>query len=218
VAIDRAVWAAGNDIAAALVGLHTAAGDGAVTTGAAVIDPTDEARLFPEETAIVATAVAKRRREFASGRVLLRRLLDTDEPVTVLVSRAPQLPAGVVASLAHDDEIVVAAVSRDPSVRALGIDIEPIGAVDGEVADAVRRPEERHLDPTWVFVVKEATYKAWSTQGGRFLRHEDVSVSDLGGGRFVATVLDEGRSFTGSSTLVGGRVVALVVEIGHDEG
>jgi 4'-phosphopantetheinyl transferase EntD len=148
---------------------------------------------------------------------LLRRLLDTDQAVTVLVSRAPQLPSGVVASLAHDDEIVVAAVSRTASVRALGIDIEPVGAVDGEVADAVRRPEERDLDPTWVFVAKEAMYKAWSTQGGRFLRHEDVSITDTGGGSFVATVLDAGRSFTGSSTVVGGRVVALVVDIGHDE-
>ncbi len=217
-AIDPAVLAAARDIADALVGLHPAAATGVVTAGAAAIDPADEGRLFAEESAIVATAVAKRRREFASGRVLLRRLLGIDRPVTVLVSRAPQLPEGVVASLAHDGEIVVAVVSRDAAVLGLGIDLEPVGAVDGEVADAVRRPEERHLDPTWVFVAKEAMYKAWSTQGGRFLRHEDVSVTDTGGGSFVATVLDGGRSFTGSSTVVGGRVVALVVDIGHDEG
>jgi 4'-phosphopantetheinyl transferase EntD len=207
-----------DDIASALVGLHPSVADGVVSVGAAAIDPADEARLLPQEAAIVASAVAKRRREFASGRALLRRLLDTDDAVTVLVSRAPQLPSGVVASLAHDDEIVVAAVSRAPAVRALGIDIEPVGAADGEVADAVRRPEERHLDPTWVFVAKEAMYKAWSSQGGRFLRHEDVSVTDTGGGSFVATVLADARSFIGSSTVVGGRVVALVVVIGHDEG
>ena len=139
------------------------------------------------------------------------------QPVTVLTSRAPQLPAGVVASLAHDDEIVVAAVSRDPSVAALGIDLEIVGAVGSDVADAVRRPEERDLDPTWVFVTKEATYKAWSSLGGRFLRHEDVLVTDIGDGRFDALVIDEHRSFTGRSALVGGRVVALVVVIGHDE-
>lgn len=209
---------AADDIVSALARLHPSVADGAVSVGAAAIDPADEARLLPQEAAIVASAVAKRRREFASGRALLRRLLDTDEAVTVLVSRAPQLPSGVVASLAHDDEIVVAAVSRAPAVRALGIDIEPVGAVDGEVADAVRRPEERDLDPTWVFVAKEAMYKAWSSQGGRFLRHEDVSVTDTGSGSFVATVLADERSFTGSSTVVGGRVVALVVVIGHDEG
>ena len=209
---------AADDIVSALARLHPSVADGAVSVGAAAIDPADEARLLPQEAAIVASAVAKRRREFASGRALLRRLLDTDEAVTVLVSRAPQLPSGVVASLAHDDEIVVAAVSRAPAVRALGIDIEPVGAVDGEVADAVRRPEERDLDPTWVFVAKEAMYKAWSSQGGRFLRHEDVSVTDTGSGSFVATVLADERSFTGSSTVVGGRVVALVVVIGHHEG
>ena len=206
------------DIASALARLHSSVADGGVSVGAAAIDPADEARLLPQEAAIVASAVAKRRREFASGRALLRRLLDTDEAVTVLVTRAPQLPSGVVASLAHDDAVVVAAVSRHRSVRSVGIDVEPVGAVDGEVADAVRRPEERHLDPTWVFVAKEAMYKAWSSQGGRFLRHEDVSVTDTGGGSFVATVLADERSFTGSSTVVGGRVVALVVVIGHDEG
>jgi 4'-phosphopantetheinyl transferase EntD len=209
---------AADDIASALARLHPSVADGGVSVGAAAIDPADEARLLPQEAAIVASAVAKRRREFASGRSLLRRLLDTDEAVTVLATRAPQLPSGVVASLAHDDEIVVAAVSRAPSVRALGIDLEPVGAVDGEVADAVRRPEERDLDPTWVFVAKEAMYKAWSSQGGRFLRHEDVSVTDTGSGSFVATVLADARSFIGSSTVVGGRVVALVVVIGHDEG
>ena len=206
------------DIASALARLHSSVADGGVSVGAAAIDPADEARLLPQEAAIVASAVVKRRREFASGRALLRRLLDTDEAVTVLVTRAPQLPSGVVASLAHDDAVVVAAVSRHRSVRSVGIDVEPVGAVDGEVADAVRRPEERHLDPTWVFVAKEAMYKAWSSQGGRFLRHEDVSVTDTGGGSFVATVLADERSFTGSSTVVGGRVVALVVVIGHDEG
>jgi 4'-phosphopantetheinyl transferase EntD len=217
VSSSQAARASADDIASALARLHPSVLTGEVRVGASAIDPADEASLLPEEAAIVASAVAKRRREFASGRALLRRLLDTDQAVTVLVSRAPQLPSGVVASLAHDDEIVVAAVSRTASVRALGIDLEPVGAVDGEVADAVRRPEERDLDPTWVFVAKEAMYKAWSTQGGRFLRHEDVSITDTGGGSFVATVLDAGRSFTGSSTVVGGRVVALVVDIGHDE-
>jgi 4'-phosphopantetheinyl transferase EntD len=205
------------EIFVALETLHSSIVEGIVLVGSAVIDPADEARLHPSEAAIVSTAVAKRRREFASGRALLRSLLDTDAPVTVLTSRAPQLPAGVVASLAHDDEIVIAAVTCDPIVRSLGIDLEPIGAVDHEVADVVRRPEERHLDATFVFVAKEAVYKAWSSQGGRFLRHEDVVVTDTGNGGFTALVVDDQRSFTGRSAAVGGRVVALVVDIGHDE-
>ncbi len=214
--------AAASAIAVALEALVAAAmpdrtGAGAVVrVGAAAIDPADEARLHPQEAAIIATAVAKRRREFASGRALLRSLLATDQPVTVLASRAPQLPVGVVASLAHDDEIVIAAVSSDPSVRSLGVDLEPIGAVDDEVADAVRRSEERHLDPTFVFVAKEATYKAWSSQGGRFLRHDDVVVTDAGDGRFTAVVIDEPRSFIGRSARVGGRIIAMVVDLRDD--
>lgn len=197
-----------------------------VTVGARAIRADDEATLHPVEAAIVASAAAKRRREFASGRTLLRLLLGTNEPVTALTSRAPSLPAGVVASLAHDDEVVIAAVSRDPSVRAIGIDLEPIGAVGADVADTVRRPEERHLDPTWVFVVKEATYKAWSTGGGRFLSHADVTVrctgsdpadpADASAGSFVAEVIGEHRSFIGGSARVGGRIVAIVVDTGQD--
>ena len=187
-----------------------------VRVGAAPIDPADESRLHPEESAIVASAVAKRRREFASGRALLRRLLGTDGPVTVLASRAPQLPAGVVASLAHDDEVVVAAVSTDASVVALGVDVEPVGAVGADVADAVRREDERELDPTWVFVAKEAMYKAWSTGGGRFRRHDEVRVTAGERGSFSATVLAEGRVFTGRSAVAGGRVVALVVVTRQD--
>jgi 4'-phosphopantetheinyl transferase EntD len=192
----------------------------ALRVGARPIDPADEHRLHPGEAAIVESAVPKRRREFASGRSLLRSLLGTTDPVTVLTSRAPRLPDGVVASLAHDDEIAIAAISRDPRVRAIGIDLEPVDAVDADVAEVVRRPEELGLDPTWVFVVKEATYKAWSTMGGALLRHEDVSVTAGPDGGFRAEVLSaspgEHRSFTGRSATVGGRVVALVVVIGND--
>lgn len=212
-----------SDLIAAAADLSRALGDLApagVRVGAAVIDAADEARLHPEEAAIVASAVAKRRREFASGRALLRSLLGVDGPVTVLASRAPSLPAGVVASLAHDDEVVVAAVNTDPAVIALGVDVETEGAVGADVADVVRRPEERELDPTWVFVAKEATYKAWSTGGGRILRHDEVRVVPGADGRFTATVLDPtpevGREFTGRSAVAGGRVVALVVVARQD--
>ncbi|MFN8020214.1 MAG: hypothetical protein U0Q03_01690 [Acidimicrobiales bacterium] len=187
-----------------------------VRVGARTIDAADEAGLHPDEAAIVAGAVAKRRREFATGRALLRSLLGTDGPVTVLATRAPAVPAGVVASLAHDDELAVAVVSTDPRVVAVGIDVEPEGAVDGEVAAVVLRPEEHGLDPTWVFVVKEAVYKAWSTTGGRMLGHDDVRVTPGAQGGFTAMVLDAHREFTGSSARVGGRVVALVVDARQD--
>jgi 4'-phosphopantetheinyl transferase EntD len=100
----------------------------------------------------------------------------------------------------------------------------------------VRRPEERDLDPTWVFVAKEATYKAWSTGGGRILRHDEVLVVAGADGRFTATVVDPDpepgpesrpdartesqpdarREFTGRSAVAGGRVVALVVVARQD--
>ncbi|CAB4586451.1 MAG: 4'-phosphopantetheinyl transferase [Actinomycetes bacterium] len=207
---------------------------GGVRVGARAIRADDEAALHPVEAAIVASAVAKRRREFATGRALLRSLLATDAPVTVLTSRAPSLPAGVVASLAHDDVVAVAAVSDDPSVSALGVDVERVAAVDPSLADTVCRPEEVGLDPTWVFVAKEALYKAWSTLGGPILRHHDVLLHRIGPegggagdrtdfrGEVVGAVapadgsLGVRRTFTGRSTVCGGRIVALVVVADHD--
>lgn len=241
---DLATSAVVTELAAALGSLAPRG----VRVGARAIDPADEATLHPMEAAIVASAVAKRRREFATGRALLRSLLATDSPVTVLTSRAPSLPAGVVASLAHDDVVAVAAVSDDPSVGALGVDVERVGAVDPSLTDTICRPEEFGLDPTWVFVAKEALYKAWSTLGGPILRHHDVLLhpidpdGDGGSGRvdlrvdFRGEVVGGGavapagespggsaggsagvrRTFTGRSTVGGGRIVALVVVAEHD--
>lgn len=187
-----------------------------VAVGVRMIDRVDEAQLHELERAIVAGAVAKRRAEFASGRVLLRSLLATNEPVTVLSTRAPSLPAGVVASLAHDAVFVVAAVTTDRWIAALGIDIEPVDAVTADIVSTVLRDDERDIDPTLAFVAKEATYKAWSSLGGRVLDHLEVQLAFGNEGAFTATIVDDHRSFVGRSLSVGRRWLALVVDIGND--
>ena len=55
-----------------------------VQVGARCIEPRDLARLHPDVLALVEKAVPKRQNEFATGRVLLRSLLGTDETVLVL--------------------------------------------------------------------------------------------------------------------------------------
>lgn len=164
-----------------------------VATGVLAISDAHLASLHPEEAAIIATAVPKRRREFATGRALLRSLLPAGAgPVMVLTSRAPRIPDGVVASLAHDGEVVIAAVGHAWSAASLGVDVERVGAVDSQAAVVIRRGDEADLDPTLVFVAKEAAYKAWSNSGGSMLEHHEMRISCPSRrerGAFIAEVL-----------------------------
>jgi 4'-phosphopantetheinyl transferase EntD len=164
-------------------------------TGAALIDERDITELLPVELDVVRSATRARRAEFASGRVLLRRLLGTDVAIPVDGGRRPILPAGVAASLAHDRTFVVGVMTR--SVRtALGIDIERVGAVESEEVAVVMRDDDAPAAADLVFTIKEAAYKAFSNAGGRMLEHHDVRVA-IDGGAFTAQVLAGGALIDG---------------------
>lgn len=94
-------------------------------------DPTD-AGLFPDEEALVANAVAKRRSEFATARRCARealaRLGMPPAPILSGPKREPQWPVDVVGSITHCEGYRAAAVARAGDVRALGIDAEPHAA------------------------------------------------------------------------------------------
>jgi 4'-phosphopantetheinyl transferase EntD len=182
--------------------------------GASVIDPGAIGELRPEEAVAVEAAVASRRAEFASGRVLLRRLLDVDVAIPAAVDRCPVLPAGVTASVAHDAGLVIVAVARDDRFT-IGVDLERSGVVDEALAPVVLRTDESGLDPTVAFCAKEAVYKSWSMAGGRFLEHQDVRIA-IDGEMIRAEVISPRRDdpsllFSGGWTSVCGRCVVLVV-------
>ena len=184
-----------------------------VATGARAVNADDVAGLWPAERAAISRAVPVRQAEFATGRALLRRLIARDVEILVGPDRRPQLPPGVTGTLAHDRLVAVAATATRPTCRALGVDIEPASDTFAEIADSIRRPEERQLDPRLVFVVKEAAYKAWSSSGGGFLDHHDVVVeTDTSSRTFVATVVPSGVSFAGDYASIDDRVLAFVVD------
>ena len=186
-----------------------------VATGSRRIDAGDEATLHGDELAAIASAAPRRRREFATGRALLRELLGWDVAIPARGDRRPAVPDGWVASLAHDVHTVVAALAPASLAVALGIDIEPIAVLDPDVAQLVVRPDDRVADPLVGFVLKEAAYKAWSTTGGRMLEHHDVRLdadpADPGGAAFTATVLPDGVELVGRYASVADVWVALVV-------
>jgi 4'-phosphopantetheinyl transferase EntD len=187
---------------------------GHTQVGALPISAAHEATLHPEEAAIVATAVARRRHEFATGRALLRSMLRSEGPVLVLTSRAPRLPAGFVASLAHDDHMVIAVTADSDHVAAIGVDLESIGAVDDDLVASVLRHDEQMLDPTAAFVAKEAAYKAWSNSGGSMLDHHDVRIRCADASHpvaFTAEIVAHGKEVHGMLTRTSSRWLAIAV-------
>lgn len=140
------------------------------------VDPADEALLLDGEHAYVAAAGPRRRAEFASGRRLLRVLLaqlpivgvpDGRIPIGRCVDGRPELPTGVLGSVAHADGLVAAVVGRvaaGPVVTGLGVDLERCGALPCDDAVGVVHPDDLapDPDPTLVLVIKEAAFKAWA--------------------------------------------------------
>lgn len=172
------------------------------------IDDAHLDRLTVAEAGIVEHAVAKRRAEFATGRSLLRALLNDDVEILRSPSGAPLLPPGSVGSLTHDDGIAVGVISRSAVFSAVGVDIEPLADLSDGVRDLVVRDDDVTPDPLSAFVGKEAAYKAWSALGGQMLEHHDVQVI-IDGPHYRAIMAGE-LVLHGEIGQAAGRVVACV--------
>jgi 4'-phosphopantetheinyl transferase EntD len=150
--------------------------------------------LFDEERAVVARAVDKRRREFATVRHCARRALAAlgHPPVALLPGRrgAPLWPDGIVGSMTHCDGYRGAALARAGEVHAVGIDAEPDGPLPDGVLDLIARPGEiTHLADLrdrggagpehWerlLFSCKETVFKVWYPLTQRELDFQEASI------------------------------------------
>ncbi|MET9341900.1 4'-phosphopantetheinyl transferase superfamily protein [Nonomuraea sp. NPDC003804] len=173
-------------------------------------DDDPDARLFPEEEAVVARAVAKRREEFATVRGCARKALAELglPPLPILPGErgAPIWPPGVVGSMSHCLGYRVCALARERDIETVGVDAEPNAALPKRVLDAVSDAAERariavleaaRPEVAWdrlLFCVKEAVYKAWFPLTRRWLAFSQASVSIDAAGTFSARVLIEGTT------------------------
>ena len=155
-------------------------------------DTAAEAALYPQEEAVVARAVAKRRREFAAVRACARRAMEKlgvpPQPVLPGERGAPGWPEGLTGSMTHCDGYRAAALVRTTDLASLGIDAEPHGPLPEGVLDAIALPEEarrlsrlveRQPAVQWdrlLFSAKESVYKAWFPLTGAWL---DFSGADI---------------------------------------
>jgi 4'-phosphopantetheinyl transferase EntD len=171
----------------------------------AFTDPPDVV-LFPEEEALIAKAVNKRRREFATARNCARTALAVlgvpSVPILPGERGAPQWPPGIVGSITHCSGYRGAAVARTGDLLTIGLDAEPDKALPEGVLKAVSLPAERARledlaatapDTCWdrlLFCAKEATYKAWFPLTRRWLGFEDADVTiDAVDGTFAVRLL-----------------------------
>ncbi|MCN9241555.1 4'-phosphopantetheinyl transferase superfamily protein [Streptomyces sp. RY43-2] len=133
--------------------------------------------LFPEEEAVVARAVEKRRREFTAVRACARRAMEKlgvpPQPVLPGERGAPRWPQGLIGSMTHCDGYCAAALVRADDLASLGIDAEPHDRLPEGVLETVSLPAEQlrlrdlarsqpavHWDRL-LFSAKESVYKAW---------------------------------------------------------
>lgn len=170
----------------------------------------DRAPLYPEEEAVVAQAVAGRRREFAAVRSCARRAMAKlgVPPQLILPGEqgAPRWPESLIGSMTHCDGYRAAALVRAADLVALGIDVEPHAPLPDEILPLVSLPAERerlvelaarqpsvHWDRL-LFSAKESVFKAWFPMTGKWLEFEgaDIEVDARSGverhGDFRATL------------------------------
>ncbi|GGZ38845.1 4'-phosphopantetheinyl transferase family protein [Streptomyces poonensis] len=174
---------------------HDRAGadDGTDTAGGAV--------LFPEEEALMARAVHKRRREFTAVRGCARRAMEKlGVPAQAILPGergAPVWPAGLTGSMTHCEGYCAAALVRAADLASLGIDAEPHAPLPEGVQEAIALPAEEdrlrrltagrpgvHWDRL-LFSAKESVYKAWFPLTGKWLdfAEADIDVSADPGAR-----------------------------------
>ena len=152
-----------------------------------------ETSLYPEEEAVVARAVEKRRREFTTARACARealaRLGQPQRPIPPGPRGEPLWPAGVVGSITHCEGYRGCAVADDADLLSIGVDAERNEPLPDGLLGDIALPEERGMllalareDPTvcWdrlLFSAKETVYKAWYPLAERWLGFEDAIVS-----------------------------------------
>lgn len=192
----------------------------------------------PERVALpgdLAAAAPRRVATFIAGRhcaIHAMGLLGVEAPSVIRGQiGAPKWPEGVVGSIAHTDDMAIAAVARSHAAQSLGVDCERImtpetaGNVRGAVAaelvaghDNVRwggLSDEARV--TCVFCAKETLYKCLNPRAGVFFGFDDASVvcGDIGEGvlklrlnRTLAGDFTEGSTYAVRIVRHGGHFVA----------
>lgn len=129
-------------------------------------------------------ARTKRRAEFLAGRFCAMRGLEclgaVSTEVGICEDRGPRWPSGFTGSITHSAGVTLAAVARQPDIRAVGIDVEQwVPETRAEkLSRAILMDQDKQLRDShqlaagWFFTLafsaKESLYKLLRPEVGRF--------------------------------------------------
>lgn len=162
-----------------------------IRCGIGVVRVGDRYDPLPEiEARAVAQAVAKRKHQFAAGRIAARAALVQLGNAACEIPRSPNgqpcWPQGVVGSISHTNDMAVAVVAPKSTTVSVGIDIEAGQAVteelwgqildDDEIALVRARPDPLRAATT-LFALKEAFYKFQHPLTDAWLEFKGVAVT-----------------------------------------
>ena len=129
--------------------------------------------LWPSEAVLMTRARAVRLADFTAGRTAARQALamltEPSRPILQGGGGEPVWPEGITGSLTHGGDLCLASLGRTGQFRSLGVDLEPIAALDDTLVAEICSVSERHWIatqsdaaalPLRIFSAKEATYKA----------------------------------------------------------
>jgi 4'-phosphopantetheinyl transferase EntD len=177
------------------VGVHVPAGT----------EPEGLAALADEERAYLDTLPPARKSSWLAGRIALHEALRDlgldGGPILSSTRGAPELPDGAIGSISHKQTLAVALAARRRDGLCLGIDIEPVPAVEpvsrrpdisgrvmtcDELATLAAVPEAlRRRQVVLHFSLKEAIYKAINPLLGRYVSFHEATVLPADDGSVV---------------------------------
>ena len=180
--------------------------------------------LWPEESSHIAKAVAGRRAEFTTGRVLARRALAllgaADHSIPPGSRNMPVWPAGYIGSISHADGFAAAAAARTSEMLSVGIDVENAirfrPALERKIASADEiagnfaglAPDARQMALAIMFSAKEAFYKCQYPLTECYLGFHDAAVTiDRQGETFRLTLLADLPALSGRQVFDGRFVI-----------
>jgi 4'-phosphopantetheinyl transferase EntD len=154
--------------------------------GCRLISPGDEHALLDDEATSIASPVIGVRRASGAARIVARELLGQFGYGRIALPKAasgePIWPSGVTGSLAHDEQVAVAAAGLLRDFGAIGIDVEPAVPLPADMLDLIATPQELRKiadDPLrgkLLFAAKEAVHKAVYPLDRVFLEFRDIEV------------------------------------------
>ncbi|OLP55630.1 hypothetical protein BJF92_08110 [Rhizobium rhizosphaerae] len=165
--------------------------------GAAPSTPGSPAEPLPAAAPLSPHRRAALRASGAARRLAREMMVASGHPAAPIpraASGAPLFPSGLIGSLAHDEEMAVAALAPAGPGLSLGIDVEPFAPLTNEIAALVRQPGDimpRELDPAHaarlLFSAKEAIYKASFPLTGEVLGYEHIACDLTQGTALIAS-------------------------------